>query len=64
MAALIKGVANLNLVRLLLEKLNARSERRLLPSLRETIDTLKDLFLFLFQHANVSILRTSRFVAA
>ena len=48
MAALIKGVANLNLVRLLLEKLNARSERRLLPSLRETIDTLKDLFLFYF----------------
>ena len=63
MVALINGVANLNLVRLLLEKLSARSERRLLPSLRETIDTLKDLFLFLFQHASLSILRTSRFVA-
>jgi hypothetical protein len=48
MVALIKGVANLNLVRLLLKKLNARSERHLLPSLLETIDTLKKSWFFFY----------------
>jgi hypothetical protein len=44
MVALINGLLTSTCARLLLEKLNARSERRLLPSLLETIDTLNKLY--------------------